>query len=164
MKPENILIESKNSNRIKIIDLGLSQKLSKKDALKAERGSIYYLAPEILKKNYNHKVDVWSAGVIFYILLSGEPPFNAMVTGTNGNMGIDSDKIKELILKEDVSFKKKIFGKYDPQVLEILKLMLNKNPNQRPEAKEILRFPWFRDNKSEKNGKPEGIKITNSIG
>jgi calcium-dependent protein kinase len=130
--------------------------LSKNNALNTERGSIYYLAPEILKKNYDHKVDIWSAGVIFYILLTGQPPFNATIKGPNGNMGIDSDKIKKLILKGDVCFKNKAFEKYDPEVKEIVQLMLETNPVQRPEAKEILQLPWFRENKGTQNRQPEG--------
>lgn len=144
LKPENILIESKKSSRIKIIDLGLSQIRSKKRNLKTERGSIYYLAPEMIRKDYDHKVDVWSAGVIFYILITGNPPFNAMVKGTNGNMGIDSAKIKEKILKGKVDFKCKIFNKCDPEIREIIRLMLTYDPVKRPDAKDILQLPWFR--------------------
>jgi calcium-dependent protein kinase len=129
--------------------------LSKKNSLKTERGSIYYLAPEMIKKNYDHKVDIWSAGVIFYILVTGVPPFNAMVKGANGNMGIDSAKIKELILKGKVSFKNKVFKKYDGGIKEIIKGMLTYKPSERPNAKEILMHPWFKEKKSKKKKKPE---------
>ena len=155
LKPENILLESKGSTRIKIIDLGLSQILSKKNNLKSERGSIYYLAPEMIKKDYNHKVDIWSAGVIFYILVTGEPPFNAMIEGPNGNMGIDSNKIKEKILKGKVSFKSKVFKKFDPEVKEIIQAMLTYNPKKRPDAKELLQTTWFKTKVSKKK-KQEG--------
>ena len=110
----------------------------------------------MIKKNYNHKVDIWSAGVIFYILVTGNPPFNAMVKGPNGNMGIDSDKIKEKILKGKISFKSKEFDKYDPGVKEIIKAMLIFDPNQRPDAKEILQHPWFK-NKINPKKKKAGI-------
>ena len=130
--------------------------LSSKKSLKSERGSIYYLAPEMIKKNYNHKVDIWSAGVIFYILLTGVPPFNAMVKGANGNMGIDSAKIKELILKGKVSFKSKVFKKYDPGIKEIIKSMLTYDPEERPNAKEILQHVWFKKKSKKKQPESKG--------
>jgi calcium-dependent protein kinase len=157
LKPENILLESKDSNRIKIIDLGLSQIVSKKNNLKTERGSIYYLAPEMIRKDYDHKVDIWSAGVIFYILVTGVPPFNAMVEGPNGNMGIDSKKIKEKILKGKTSFKAKLFKNFDPEVKEIIQAMLTYDPKERPDAKEILQYAWFKKKISKKK-KEEGIR------
>lgn len=148
------MLESKKSNRIKIIDLGLSQIQSKKKSLKTERGSIYYLAPEMIRKDYDHKIDIWSAGVIFYILVTGNPPFNAMVEGANGNMGIDSKKIKEKILKGKVNFKCKIFKKCDPEIREIIQMMLTYDPTQRPNAKDILQLPWFRrESISKRSGK-----------
>ena len=110
----------------------------------------------MIKKNYNHKVDIWSAGVIFYILVTGKPPFNAMVRGANGNMGIDSDKIKEKILKGKVNFNIKEFEKYDHGVKEIINAMLTFNPKQRPDAKDILQHPWFK-NKINLNKKKQGI-------
>jgi len=135
---------------------------NKNIGLKSERGSIYYLAPEMIKKNYNHKVDIWSAGVIFYILVTGTPPFNSMVKGANGNMGIDSTKIKELILKGKVSYKNKIFKKYDPEVKEIIKKMLTLNPKKRSDAKEILKHPWFKKKKIKNKKQEEGTPLMNS--
>ena len=76
LKPENILYlnaGSEKNNRIKIIDFGLSQA---SDRLKTKVGTAYYVSPEILKGNYTQLCDIWSAGVILYILLSGDPPFN----------------------------------------------------------------------------------------
>ena len=83
LKPENILYYYKsdeNNNPIKIIDFGLSQFFDNNDInrkMNSKVGTAYYVAPEVLKGNYNEKCDIWSAGVILYILLSGEPPFNA---------------------------------------------------------------------------------------
>ena len=138
MKPENILLESKNSDRIKIIDLGLSQTIKKNKSLKIERGSIYYLAPEMIKKKYDHKVDIWSAGVIFYILVTGNPPFNA-----TDKTGIDYNTIKKKILAGKVDLLDKAFNDVDPEVPDIIKLMLTFDPLERPDAKDILNHPWF---------------------
>ena len=80
IKPENILFESldqKNLN-VKITDFGFAQFYDpEKGGLTDTLGSPLYMAPEIIKKvKYDYKVDVWSLGVISYILLSGKPPFN----------------------------------------------------------------------------------------
>ena len=144
MKPENILLESKNESTIKIIDLGLSQIKNKNSILNAERGSIYYLAPEMILKAYDHKVDIWSAGVIFYILLSGKPPFNAMIKGPNGGYSLDSNAIKRKILKGEVNYSESVFQQVGPEVVNIIKSMLTYKPGERPEAKEILQLPFFK--------------------
>lgn len=69
LKPENILFEP--SGLIKIIDFGTSGKFHKDEQLKETYGTAYYIAPEVLKGNYNEKCDIWSIGVIMYILLTG---------------------------------------------------------------------------------------------
>lgn len=77
MKPENILLEqNKEFDQIKIIDFGTSLVHDPSKSLDEKLGTPYYIAPEVLNKNYGAKCDVWSAGVITYILLSGMPPFN----------------------------------------------------------------------------------------
>lgn len=77
LKPENILFDSKKENStIKIIDFGASAKLLKQgDKLNKRIGTPFYVAPEVLAANYNEKCDIWSLGVIMYILLCGYPPF-----------------------------------------------------------------------------------------
>jgi calcium-dependent protein kinase len=78
LKPENILIDSISDHRIsiKIIDFGTADAFSPDSKMKQTMGTPYYIAPEVLLKSYNEKCDVWSCGVILYILLSGFPPFN----------------------------------------------------------------------------------------
>ena len=80
LKPENILIESKEDARnefftIKLIDFGTSDKLSKGKMCKVQIGTPFYIAPEVLSNSYNEKCDLWSCGVILYIMLCGDPPF-----------------------------------------------------------------------------------------
>jgi calcium-dependent protein kinase len=76
IKPENLLIDG-SDNSLKLIDFGLSIKLPEGQKLRDRQGTPYYLAPEVLNKCYDNKCDIWSCGVILYILLSGRPPFNA---------------------------------------------------------------------------------------
>jgi len=77
LKPENILLEqSKDFDQVKIIDFGTSVIFDESKKLDEKLGTPYYIAPEVLARNYGSKCDVWSCGVITYIVLSGIPPFN----------------------------------------------------------------------------------------
>lgn len=77
LKPENILLEKdKEYDSIKIIDFGSSIRCDPDEILKDKIGTPYYVAPEVLRRQYNSKCDIWSCGVITYILLSERPPFN----------------------------------------------------------------------------------------
>jgi calcium-dependent protein kinase len=77
LKPENILLEqNKDFDQIKIIDFGTSLVYDDGKALDEKLGTPYYIAPEVLNKKYNEKCDIWSCGVVLYIILSGQPPFN----------------------------------------------------------------------------------------
>jgi calcium-dependent protein kinase len=75
LKPENIVIESSQEARIKIIDFGSAVKAGPEEVLRKRVGSPYYMAPEVLMEEYTMKCDVWSCGVILFVLLSGRPPF-----------------------------------------------------------------------------------------
>lgn len=82
LKPENLLLECSNKtfdegNIVKVIDFGTSvEHLNPGEKLKARLGTAYYIAPEVLRGEYDEKCDVWSCGVILYIFLCGYPPFN----------------------------------------------------------------------------------------
>ena len=77
LKPENILLEEAGDvMNIKLMDFSAATYLSKDSFLRGASGTAYYIAPEVLTGEYNEKCDMWSCGVIIYILLSGYPPFN----------------------------------------------------------------------------------------
>lgn len=83
LKPESILIDSKLSKNIKVTDFGASATYKRKGLRKSKNhkymkdtvGSAYYVAPEVLSQSYDEKCDIWSIGVIMFIMLSGRPPF-----------------------------------------------------------------------------------------
>lgn len=76
IKPENFMLARKNDPTcVKMIDFGLSKDFSGQETMKTMSGSPYYIAPEVFLQNYNSKIDIWSLGVVLYIMLSGKVPF-----------------------------------------------------------------------------------------
>jgi len=77
LKPENLLLDkSGDQTRVTIIDFGTAGEYQPGQKLTQKYGTPYYIAPEVLRRSYDHKCDLWSCGVILYILLCGYPPFN----------------------------------------------------------------------------------------
>ena len=139
LKPENILYYYKsdeNNNPIKIIDFGLSQFFDNNDInrkMNSKVGTAYYVAPEVLKGNYNEKCDIWSAGVILYILLSGEPPFNGQ------NDSIIYNKIKKM----EFNFPSEKWNNISIEAIDLINKCICPEEN-RLNANEVLKHPWFK--------------------
>ena len=77
LKPENLLLDrSGDHTHVTIIDFGTAGFITPGEKLHQKFGTSYYIAPEVIKKSYDQKCDLWSCGVILYILLCGYPPFN----------------------------------------------------------------------------------------
>ena len=135
LKPENLLYLKEGTeinNPLKIIDFGLSQDLNIKKILSSKVGTAYYVSPEILQGKYNEKCDVWSAGVILYVLLSGEPPFNGP------SDGVIYSKIKQL----KFNFPEKKWNKISKEAKDLLSRMLVPE-SERFSASQVLNHPWF---------------------
>ena len=141
LKPENILIIERDSNgmpRIKIADFGTSKIVEKGHVQRKLVGSSYYIAPEVLKKHYDEKCDLWSCGVIMYILLSGRPPF-----------GGDTDKeIMDKVIIGEYDLKTSPFDKLSSSGKDLIQKLLMIDPQKRLSAQEALAHPWFKENKS----------------
>jgi calcium-dependent protein kinase len=129
LKPENILVEG---NTIKIIDFGTSRKFEPDKLMTNYHGTPYYIAPEVISEKYNEKCDIWSCGVIMYILLCGQPPFN----------GRNDFEIMENVKIASYSFGKK-FAKISKEAIDLIKCMLEVDINKRISAKECLAHNWF---------------------
>ena len=76
LKPENFLFASHDADApVKVIDFGLGATFTPGQRMSTKAGTPYYVSPQVLKGNYNEKCDIWSAGVIMFILMAGYPPF-----------------------------------------------------------------------------------------
>ena len=142
LKPENILIVSKNKSNnypnIKIGDFGMSKVVEKNAVQNLVVGTIYYVAPEVIKKKYNEKCDIWSCGVIMYVLLTKKPPFN-------GDM---AEEIIASIEKGEYDLKSPPFDKISNSALDLIQKLLNKDVEKRISAQEALNHPWFKEQQS----------------
>ena len=136
LKPENLLYLKKGDekdNPLKVIDFGLSQTIDVKKILSSKVGTAYYVSPEILQGKYNEKCDVWSAGVILYVLLSGEPPFN----------GPSDSVIYSKIKKMKFSFPPSRWNSISKEAKDLLSHMLVPE-SERYSASQVLAHPWFK--------------------
>ena len=135
IKPENVVFsELRGSNEVKLIDLGSGTKVSYTSQVMNEfQGTSYYIAPEVFRGKYNEKCDIWSCGIVLYIMLCGYPPFN----------GPNRDVIYNMIIGKSLWFDKDDWKDISGEAAELVKGMLNKNPDKRFSADEALRQPWF---------------------
>ncbi|GMJ15519.1 calcium-dependent protein kinase 17 [Hibiscus trionum] len=136
LKPENFLLLSKEENSpLKATDFGLSVFFKPGEVFKDIVGSAYYIAPEVLRRRYGPEADIWSIGVMLYILLSGVPPFWA--ESENG--------IFKAILRGRVDFSSKPWPSISAQAKDLVKKMLNSEPSKRLTAIEVLSHPWIKE-------------------
>ena len=141
IKLENIMVSKKEKDYqtgeelfwIKIIDFGTAKIFEKNKKEREIVGSSYYIAPEVLNKNYNEKCDTWSVGVILYMTLVGKAPFD----------GRDDDEIILKINKVNYNNKEPKLICHSPEVQDLVKGLLEKNVEKRLSAREALNHPWF---------------------
>ncbi|KQK20828.1 calcium-dependent protein kinase 17 [Brachypodium distachyon] len=133
LKPENFLfVNQKEDSLLKAIDFGLSIFFKPGEIYSDVVGSPYYVAPDVLMKSYGCEVDVWSAGVIIYILLSGVPPF----------WDESEQGIFEQVLKGDLDFSSEPWPSISKSAKDLVRKMLNRDPRKRLTAHEALCHPW----------------------
>lgn len=139
IKPENILfVKNSFPPQIKLTDLGLAEKISSPNGehLTSSCGTPGYVAPEILHQlPYGAKVDVWSLGVILYIILCGYPPFYST----------DQSQLFRQIKRAEYDFNDEYWQTVSPEVKDLISQVLVVNSKDRLSAKEFLQKPWIID-------------------
>lgn len=146
IKLENILFESSSSiddgnNRnenmslkIRLVDFGFSRHLPRGESLSTKVGTLEYMSPELIRGHrYEYAVDVWSAGVIAYILLCGHSPF----------YGSDDDRVAKDIVDGRYTFAYGWDGVSD-SALDFIRCLLEVDPKKRWTAEEALMHPWLK--------------------
>lgn len=142
LKPENFLFGNKKENApLKAIDFGLSVFFKPGERFTEIVGSPYYMAPEVLKRNYGPEVDVWSAGVILYILLCGVPPFWAET----------EQGVAQAIIRSVIDFKRDPWPKVSENAKDLVRKMLDPDPKRRLTAQQVLDHPWLQNAKKAPN-------------
>jgi len=138
IKPENVLIDKELNNTLKIIDFGTStihESQVKGKWMSELHGTSYYIAPEVLKRKYNSLCDIWSVGVIMYILLCGKAPFD----------GEDDDAIKKRVIIGQYSMDSDVWKMVSSDAKELIKKLMNMDINSRYTAKQALGHSWFKN-------------------
>ena len=142
LKPENILIVGRDKEKlpiIKVCDFGTSKIIEIGQKERKLVGSSYYIAPEVIKKNYNEKCDIWSCGVIMYILLSARPPFG----------GENDEEIMQRVTYGVYDLQSPPFDRLSLNALDLIRKLLTFDPEKRISAEEALNHPWFKEFKSQ---------------
>lgn len=122
LKPENILMNRDvNDPKITIIDFGTSGIFAQGEKMDQKYGTPYYIAPEVLNNNYDEKCDLWSIGVILYILLCGYPPFN----------GANDDQIIKRVKQGKYRTDDEEWANISPEAIDLVNRLLTYNPNER---------------------------------
>ncbi|KAK9063130.1 hypothetical protein SSX86_017000 [Deinandra increscens subsp. villosa] len=136
LKPENFLFSTRQEDSpLKVIDFGLSDFTRPDQRLNDIVGSAYYVAPEVLHRSYNVEADIWSIGVITYILLCGSRPFFART----------ESGIFRSVLRADPNLNDSPWPSVTPEAKDFVKRLLNKDHRKRMTASQALTHPWLRD-------------------
>uniref|UniRef100_A0A182Y9F4 non-specific serine/threonine protein kinase n=1 Tax=Anopheles stephensi TaxID=30069 RepID=A0A182Y9F4_ANOST len=140
LKPENLLYTSPHPNAIlKLTDFGFSKETFIKDTLQTPCYTPYYVAPEVLgPEKYDKSCDIWSLGVIMYILLCGFPPFYS-----NQGLAI-SPGMKARIRTGQYDFPNPEWKKVSQAAKDLIKGMLNVEPEKRLTIEQVMMNPWIR--------------------
>lgn len=137
LKPENFLLSDKTPNaQLKATDFGLSSFFQEGQIFTDIVGSAYYVAPEVLRRAYSKEADIWSCGVMLYILLCGYPPFH----------GDNEKKIFEAVVSKPLDFQSDPWPKVSEDAKDCVRRMLVRDPKRRSTAIQILQHPWMKEN------------------
>lgn len=146
LKPENILLvrdplatgssaadSAESTLSARVADFGLSIYLGEGATGYGTAGSPFYMSPEVLTGEYSFPADVWSLGVILYIMLSGRPPF----------WGVEDSEVYDAVLAGSLDFSGATWNGVSVEVKGLIRCMLQRDPRRRPSAAKVLSHPWI---------------------
>lgn len=140
MKPENVLCLTRTGNRIKLIDFGLARKFDPSSKLQVLFGTPEFVAPEVVNfEMVGYGTDMWSVGVICYVLISGLSPF----------MGESDAQTMANVTMAQYDFEDESFDEISEEAKDFIKRLLIKSQDKRLSAAQCLQHPWLRRDKVE---------------
>jgi len=130
IKPENYLMVNHQANSIKLIDFGLGRSFKKGEKMTSKVGTIAYVAPEVMnaEDGYTEKCDLWSVGVLFFVMCSAELPF----------MGSDDQDTLKKVKEGKPLYANPEWNRHPQPLKDIVKELLTLNPDDRPSASQLL--------------------------
>jgi len=157
LKPENFIFgddtKQLSESRLKIIDFGLSCKFRDGQVLTTKAGTPYYVAPQVLSGAYNHMADMWSLGVILYVLLCGYPPF----------YGDTDQEIMNKVRRGNVSFPPEDWQNVSSDAQSLIKKLIEKNEKTRCSAERALNDTWVKDKAPKAKAVTLGRKMVDEL-
>jgi len=138
LKPENFLFMSKaaiEKNLLKIIDFGLSCKFETGKMLSTKAGTPYYVAPQVLAGKYDQLSDLWSVGVIMYVMLCGYPPF----------FGETDQEVLSKVRLGTFTFAAADWKNVSEDAKNLIRMLLKMNPRERYTAEQALNHEWIKN-------------------
>lgn len=155
LKPENIVYTFKESVKVlKIIDFGVSQIITNQTYMSTAIGTPLYMAPEIFKgEKYDGAVDIWSIGIILYVLMCGYPPFQSD----------NPIQLQNEIKKAHIEFVESDWVEVSDSAKDLIKRMLESNPANRIKMQQIYEHPWIADEVSKKNLNNVKLRLHNAV-
>jgi len=152
LKPENFIFMTKDpieKSLLKIIDFGLSCSFTADQVLTTKAGTPYYVAPQVLAGKYDHLSDLWSCGVIMYVLLCGYPPF----------FGETDAEVLSKVRLGNFSFNATDWKNVSEDAKNLIRMLLKMNPRDRYTAEQTLNHVWIKN----KAPKATGAKLQDNF-
>lgn len=136
-----MLYKEDDASHIKLIDFGLAKRVVPNEIMNKPNGTPYYIAPEVLKGSYTTQCDVWSMGVIMYIMLCGKPPFG----------GKHNKDIINNVLNGSYSMKNEIWNSVSDDAKDLIGKLLERSADMRLTAEEAFNHTWITNERNKEN-------------
>jgi calcium-dependent protein kinase len=147
LKPENFLFTTKDpieTTTLKVIDFGLARHFTQGQLLTTKAGTPYYVAPQVLQGKYDQSADLWSLGVIMYVVLCGYPPF----------YGDNDGEVLTKVKLGNFSFNAQDWKNVSDDAKQLIRMLLKMNPRDRYTAEQALNHVWVKNKAPKANDVP----------